>query len=185
MDRRGLRGRSRPPPVNRKDRRSEMFRLALGTTTGLGRPRPLRKREPTVATLRGLYHQLLAVRLHRLTDMREVRFDLPLRNPESPRELTGLPRTPPEQCDDLLSECRCPVCHRASSLYASSCVRSYTTSTPCLWSRMPCARLCYACGHASRSGKLCMVCVYRNHIAQCIALCRWLMLVDISMSDAR
>ena len=119
-----------------------MFRLTLGTTTRLGRPRPLRKREPTVATLRWLYHQLLAVRHHLVTDVREVRFDLPLRNPESPRELTGLPRTPPEQCDDLLSECRCPVCHRASSPPAHSCVRSSTTSTPCWWSRMSCARLC-------------------------------------------
>jgi len=100
-----------------------MFRLALGTPTGLGRPRALRKREPTVATLRGLYHQLLAVRLHRLTDMREVRFDLPLRNPEGPRELTGLPRTSPEQCDDLLSSCRCPVFHRASSLHVHACLR--------------------------------------------------------------
>jgi len=162
-----------------------MFRLALGTTTGLGRPRPLRKREPTGATLRWLYHQLLAVRLHRVTDMREVRFDLPLRHPEGPRELTGLPRTPSEQCDDLLSSCRCTVFHRASSLHANACLRSHTTFTTSLWSCMPCARLCYACGHASRSGKLCMVCVYRNHIAQCIALCRWLMLVDISMSDAR
>ena len=106
-----------------------MFRLALGTTTGLGRPRALGKREPTVATLRGLDHHLLAVRRHRVTDMREVRFDLPLRNPEGSRELTGLPRTPPEQCDDLLSECRCPMFHRASSLHAHSCVRSYTIST--------------------------------------------------------
>ena len=95
-----------------------MFRLALGTTTGLGRPRPLRKREPTVATLRCLYHHLLAVRLHRLTDMCEVRFDLPLRNPEGPRELTGLPRTPSEQCDDLLSQGRFTIFHRASSLHA-------------------------------------------------------------------
>ena len=94
-----------------------MFRRALGTPTRLGRSRALRKREPAVATPGGLDHQLLALRLHRVTDMREVGFDLPLRYPQGTRELTGLPRTHPEQGDDLLSRCRCPMFHRVFSLH--------------------------------------------------------------------
>ena len=104
--------------MNRKYRRSELFRLALWTTTRLGRPRALRKRETTVATLGWLYHHPLAMRLHRFADMREVGFDLPLRNPQSAREPTSLPRTYPEQCDDLLSQGRFTIFHRASSLHA-------------------------------------------------------------------
>jgi hypothetical protein len=50
--------------------------------------------------------------------MREVGFDLPLRNPEGAREPTSIPRTNPEQCDDLLSQCRFAACHRSSSLHA-------------------------------------------------------------------
>ena len=71
----------RPLP-NLEDRRSELFGLALWTTTRLGRARALCKRETTVATLSWLSHQPLAVRLHRFADMREVGFDLPLGNPK-------------------------------------------------------------------------------------------------------
>ena len=56
--------------------------------------------------------------LYRFADMREVGFDLPLRNPQGVREPTSLPQTHPEQCDDLLSQCRFTVFHRPSSLHA-------------------------------------------------------------------
>ena len=92
----------RPLP-NLEDRRSELFRLALWTTTRLGRARALRKRETTVATLGWPSHYPFAMGLHRFADMREVGFDLPLRNPQGTREPTSIPRTHPEQGDNLLS----------------------------------------------------------------------------------
>jgi len=54
--------------------------------------------------------------------MREVEFDLPLRNPEGAREPTSIPRMNPEQCDDLLSQCRFAAYHRSSSLHAHQLV---------------------------------------------------------------
>jgi hypothetical protein len=64
--------------------------------------------------------------------MREVEFDLPLGNPEGARELTRIPRTHPEQCDHLLSQCRFAVDHRSCSLHAYHLIELVHSLNPIL-----------------------------------------------------